>query len=278
MIMTCYRFTAFGVMIITVLIGLANKNPFSDGTSHIAPNYLFHWAGFATMFTSAAVATNFHYNVPDVIKPMKTKMNAGRMVTLALGTAVVFYASVGVLCAMYFGDQALPLATLNWSTYTGMEGGWGGDVKNRPPWAYIVQLWVMLFPVFDMLSVYPLVSITLGNNLLETLPKTQRISPRIAKLLSRFTAAIPPLILAAAVGRLDSIFAFTGLTAFFLELIFPCLLQLLSIRYCIVHFGKGSERTPYSTFFSHSILAGFTMIFGLIALGFAVVVFVRTYL
>ena len=144
----------------------------------------------------------------------------------------------------------------------------------------MIQLWVMLFPVFDMLSVYPLVSITLGNNLLETFPKTWCLNlPMFAKkVISRLTAAIPPLILAAAVGRLDSIFAFTGLTAFFLELIFPCLLQLASTRYCISKYGKGSEVTPYSTVFSHPIFAGLTAIFGLIALGFAVVVFGETYL
>ena len=60
---------------------------------------------------------------------------------------------------------------------------------------------------------------------------------------------MPPLVLSAFAGKLDVIFTLTGLRAiachelrlallsaglfaFFLELIIPCLLQYLSIRYC----------------------------------------------
>ncbi len=53
----------------------------------------------------------------------------------------------------------------------------------------------------------------------------------------RLLASVPPTIMAAVLGKLDQIFAFTGLFAFFLELIFPALLQLLSSRYCKREFG-----------------------------------------
>jgi hypothetical protein len=75
-------------------------------------------------------------------------------------------------------------------------------------------------------------------------------------------------------GKLDKIFNFCGLFGFFLELIFPCLLQILSIRFCQKNWGKGSEFTTYSTFFSKPIFAIITLFVGSAGLIFAFVVFV----
>lgn len=226
---------------------------------------------FSVIFTSAAVAINCHYNFPDIIRPVKNKKPLLRVVLAALTTAMTFYALLGIICSTYFKNHTLPLVTLNWSNYTGMGGGWAGSVKDRPFWAVIIQLWIMLFPIFDMLSVFSLVAITLGNNLLETVParfKRMKYS-RFLKPASRLTAALPPLVLASILGRLDSIFTFAGLCAFFLEIIFPCLLQLLSVKTCKKTWGEGSEETPYSTWFSHSVFVYITMIFGIAGLLFA---------
>lgn len=56
--------------------------------------------------------------------------------------------------------------------FAGHAGGWGpGDTL----WfAYILKLLIMLFPVINMVSVYPLISVTLGENLLAILPRMWR--------------------------------------------------------------------------------------------------------
>ena len=52
-------------MLTTITIGLVCPvNPFSGDGSRFAFTGLFDWGGFPVMFTSAAVACNFHYNVP----------------------------------------------------------------------------------------------------------------------------------------------------------------------------------------------------------------------
>ena len=64
-----------------------------------------------------------------------------------------------------------------------------------------------------MLSVFPLVAITLGNNILETVStpvivKNTFMGPRkmkILKFLCRLAAALPPIILGALFGKLDSV-------------------------------------------------------------------------
>jgi len=182
---------------------------------------------------------------------------------------------VALLCSLLFGPCTLPLVTLNWQEYSGHDGGWG-KVDHRPFYAYIVQLWVMLFPVFDMLSVFPLVAITLGNNMMDTMPQVikSKLLPNHLKLICRLIAAAPPIALAAALGRLDKIFTFTGLFAFFLQLIFPCWLQLVSSRLCIRRWGKGTEVTSLSWIWSHPIYQWITIVFGTGALIFAFIAFV----
>lgn len=89
----------------------------------------------------------------------------------ALFTAIAFYIALGVLAALFFGPATEAVVTLNWNSYTGHGGGWGGgEGVHRPWWAYVVQFWVTLFPVCDMVSVFPLIAAGLGNNLLDTLP------------------------------------------------------------------------------------------------------------
>jgi hypothetical protein len=74
-------------------------------------------------------------------------------------------------------------------------------------------------------------------------------------------------------GELNQIFAFAGLFAFFLELIFPCVLVLVSAKYCVDAWGKDSERNPYTLMFSKPIYAYITLAFGGAALLFALLNF-----
>eukprot|EP01125_Pyxidicula_operculata_P009431 TRINITY_DN3109_c0_g2_i1.p1 TRINITY_DN3109_c0_g2~~TRINITY_DN3109_c0_g2_i1.p1 ORF type:complete len:479 (+),score=39.79 TRINITY_DN3109_c0_g2_i1:1048-2484(+) len=293
-IMTIYRFSAFGVMFVTLIVGLSNPiNPFIDynstitSSSHIAYDTMVDWSGFAVIFTTSAVALNFHFCLPDIIKPLKTKKFVRRMTSAALFVAFAFYILLGLLSGMYFGKNTLPLATLNWQNYTGFDGGWGGEVSQRPAWAIAVQLWVMLFPVFDMISIFPMVGVTLGDNILQFLPEditcifpgkfqsrfcNPNRSKTFSRVLCRLIATVPPIILAAALGKLDKIFDFTGLFAFFLELLFPCALQLMSVYFCESKWGKGSSNTMYTMFISSKGFVVVTLIFGILAFLFSVFV------
>jgi amino acid permease len=172
-LLTMYRFLAFGVMFVTVLFGLCySPNPFSsDPNSHVSDPGYVKWGGFAGIFTTAAVALNFHFTIPDIIKPVRNKEYLREMTSSALVVATTFYLLMGILCSLYFGPHSRSLATLNWQSYTGHLGGWGGPFYTRPWWAVVVQLLVMLFPIFDMMSVFPLVAVSLGDNLLQFVPE-----------------------------------------------------------------------------------------------------------
>jgi len=261
---------------VSLVIGFANPNPFvpEGSKSRIAYKTLVDWGGFATIFTTASVALNFHFSAPEIICPMKSKTHVFAVTSSALGVAFGFYFAVGVMTSMYFGPHTLPLATLNWQNYTGMEGGWGGNLEARPWYALFVQLWVMLFPVFDMLSVFPLVAITLAENIHSFIPQawTERTSNRFVTFVCRLSSSIPPILFAAGLNKLDLIFNFTGLFAFFLLIIFPALLQFASITYCQTSWDVGcitTWQTSYSGHFSHKGYALASIGFGVAALVFS---------
>jgi len=219
------------------------------------------------------------------------------MTTSALFVATLFYALMGILVSLYFGHNTRSLATLNWQSYTAIEGGWGGDVFQRPWYAIVIQLLVMLFPIFDMLSVFPLVAVSLAENIVSIIPRhnffcaycptrfltlSEQYQKKITAITFRLLASIPPILLAAAAGSLNEIFKFTGLFSFFLCFVFPTLLHWKSKRDCI----KGSEtlniegwgskawKTPFSLHFSSNIYIWITLLFGLIALVFSIFDFI----
>jgi len=277
MCMTIYRFTAFAVMIITLIAGLSYPRPdFHLGVSGYIPVEAVDWGGFAIVFLSGAVALNFHYNVPDIIHPMQDKSVLTRIVSGAQVVAFGFYIVLSVLSAWYFGNATQQLVTFNWSTFTARDGGWGGDVSDRPAIAIVVQLIVMLFPVFDMISVFPLVAVTLGNNIHNVLPANFKsaVQPRLVGIVSRLLAAIPPIIAAAIFGEISKIFSIAGIFCFWPVLIWPPVLFLLSRKFCIERWGEAFTSTPYSTPFSKPVFAYATLLFGSFALLFAIIDFI----
>lgn len=254
-VMTGYRFTAFTTMIITVLIASFYPNQFDPAhSSNTPPHFVtnispINWNGFGMIFSVAGVALNVHYNIPDIVQPMQTKAkkNILRVCMIGMGTTILFYILIGWICAAEFGSMTFPLVTLNWSGYTGIDGGWGVG-QSTAAWSAIIKLFIMLFPVLNMISVFPLVAISLADNLITSVPQSIKSSftPSQIRTLCRLLSVLPPLLFSVLAGKLDLIFNITGLIAFFLELVIPCIFQLLSIRYCVRQWGSGSEKTPYS--------------------------------
>jgi len=275
-LLTFYRFAAFFTMIVTCIIAFCYyPNQFDHHASHSFPTIaslpLIQWSGFGLIFCTTAVALDVHWNIPDVLLPLRDKSAARRIALSALLCAALFYTLIALVCAAEFGLSTLPLATLNWSSYTGLEGGWGRGVGSS--WSHVVQLFVILFPVCNQCSVYPLVVLTLGDNYYSLLPASYRdkYAPLTMKRICRLAACLPPIAFALCFGKLDLIFTITGLFAFALEFIVPCLLQLTSSRYVVERYGEGSEKTQYSSWVSDVRVVWVVLLLGCAAFAVSIV-------
>eukprot|EP01105_Mastigella_eilhardi_P012074 TRINITY_DN2779_c0_g1_i1.p1 TRINITY_DN2779_c0_g1~~TRINITY_DN2779_c0_g1_i1.p1 ORF type:complete len:421 (-),score=84.47 TRINITY_DN2779_c0_g1_i1:50-1312(-) len=274
--LTVYRFFAFAVMVCTVVAGFIYGGGYPiSGSASVASDeasiWGFKWSGFGIMFTSTAFALTVHYNMPNSLSPVRNKKNLRLIALAAILTAVFFYFAVGGSCALYFTDQTNPLVVLNWRDYTGDKGGWGGSTKW---WGIVIQLLILFFPILNLSNDFPLVAITLATNLDQFVPKKWLTTPRrrlTARLAIRFACVVPPVIAGTLLGELDKIFTFSGMFAFFLVFIIPCVYQWLSKRTMVKLYGKGADRTPYSGFYSHDAFVLVALVVGLAAFALAFV-------
>eukprot|EP00899_Mesostigma_viride_P006374 jgi/Mesvir1/15738/Mv03311-RA.3 len=237
---------------------------------------------FGAFFGSVAVAFNCICYLPEVVHPVHPHKgrNLQWVAALSLATSTVFYLTLGLLCALLFREHTEPLVTLNWKDFTGYGGGFGplpAEVKRVPFWALLVRLIVMLFPVGDMISVFPIQAVTLGNNLRSYVPDDWVAAvgaPRV-KVALRMLAAIPPLVLGSINGKLDELFSICGLGAYLMAFIGPALLQLCSVAVMRRHLGPGAEVTAYSlSFFGGNAVTSAVLAFGVAALAFSTYVLV----
>lgn len=244
--LSVYRIAALLLMLVTMLIKIG-----VDGTDALAARYTaigaFNWSNFGKGFGPTLLALNCQYNMPDALQPLNPKSAARRVAFAALIIAGSFYLLVGLLGALAF-DELNPLASLMWSTYTGCGNGWD-TCSSTNPFGVVVQLVILIFPVVNVTSAYPMVGVTVGDNLLMSVPKTvsARLGMATTRNVCRLLAAAPPLVLAVVFKKLDFIFAVAGLFGFLLGLSIPCWFQVIGSRYCKRVWGfSGAAITPFT--------------------------------
>nr|CCA14379.1 conserved hypothetical protein [Albugo laibachii Nc14] len=259
-ILCFYRVLAFSLMLGTILGKL-----YSDGGEAVWVRYKqiggYNWQHFGKGFGPTLLALNCHYNMPDVLQPLYPKMFARDTAFSALLISGTFYLLLGVLGALTF-DNVNPLVSLMWSNYTGCGNGWAPcDSTQASQLALsmlgaVLKFIILLFPVVNVISTYPMVGVTIGDNLLSCMPKSLAapLGPKVARNVCRLLVSIPPLILAMVFKQLDFIFSIAGILGFLLGLTIPCWFQVIGSQYCQRVWGfTGASITPYNIKFISSI-------------------------
>ena len=88
--------------------------------------------------------------------------------------------------------------------------------------------------------------------------------------MARLIAAFPPLICALFMGEINIIFSISGLFAFFLQLFFPAILQIVSRKFCEMKWGLEASITPYTMAIGASWIAWITIVFSVLSLLFSI--------
>ncbi|OQS01584.1 hypothetical protein ACHHYP_00578 [Achlya hypogyna] len=275
--LSAYRIVAFTLMLVTLTVKLV-----VDGSDAISARldargaWAFNLHNFSTGFGPTLLALNCQYNMPNALQPLeaKEKKNA-RLITFGSMTAAgICYFLLGLLGALAF-DNVNPLASLMWSDFTGCGNGWGECASGGASWlGAIVHIVILMFPVVNVTSAFPMVGLTVGCNILPSLPKsiTAPLGTHRTHVLSRLIAVVPPLILAAVFKKIDAIFTFAGFFGFALGLIIPAGFQVVGLLFCRRVYGSiDAAWTPFtapgvsSLGFSVSFLV-FTFVVTLVAL------------
>ena len=83
------------------------------------PTPLFDAAGLATVIPVSIFSFIFHHSIPGLSAPVADKVRLPRMFATAFAIITLFYASVGLLVAAFFGESVNSQCSLNWRQYVG---------------------------------------------------------------------------------------------------------------------------------------------------------------
>lgn len=97
--------------------------------------------------------------VPLIAHAIADKSTLGFVISRALLCSCVLYGTLAVVCGLCFGNGIDNPVNLNWKGYS--------FAGRSSVWSKAIEALVLLFPAMDVLSVYPLTTIALSNNLLE---------------------------------------------------------------------------------------------------------------
>ena len=171
---------------------------------------------------------------------------------------MVFYIALGSVCSLYFGPKLATSVNLNWAEFT-----WGRNESMSlvPIWLKLLSMVVVVFPALDTLSVFPLISVTLSDNMAAVIPKrwTRRGRKSSWKLLCRFGAALPPLLISMFVSDLSVTLQISGMMGIYVAFFAPALLQLYACR-------EVTHKNVYSGMFSGTACVVGVLVFGMLAL------------
>ncbi|KNC82710.1 hypothetical protein SARC_05011 [Sphaeroforma arctica JP610] len=258
-ILTVYRGLTFFIMLLTV-----GRKLYIDGMyaldSRLHTTGYFHFDQFAAAFGPIFNALTTQYQVPPAIYPLKNKAKSMNVVTGYVSVATVIYVLVGVMCALAF-DKVNPLVILEWSSYTGCGNGFEPCASNTFPslLASSIKLLILGFPLFNVISCFPLTCFCVGENLLSCMPEATvaRFGREATFLACRMIICTISITVAACMVRIDTLQTIVGLTGSVIGLSLPIFIEM-----CSIYMWPNQHKTPYTFQFitSNAFLKAFLVI------------------
>lgn len=193
---TLFRWIAFTMMIVLTVIQLDKKQ--GHGNPSAAK-----LSGVPNLFGVCVYSFMCHHSIPSMITPIKNKSK----LTLLLGCdyffILVFYIILS-FTGIYTFSNLNDLYTLNFLPDSCNESLSVTQVK-------FIQYFLALFPVFTLSSNFPIISITLRNNLKTIGYREDRQYPWIMdRIAFPILTLIPPLAIALGTNQVAFLVGITG--------------------------------------------------------------------
>lgn len=258
--LTCLAVCGIFTIIITTLVLIFSS---AVGPPPNVGNYqTVEFGGFATLCSAAMFSQSCHFGIPSLLQLMNDKKDSKYVFSCAIATTYLCYCVLGSVTAIHFGTETENLITLNFSELT---------KEFTAPFAYVIQYFVVCFPVILVTAAYPLNGTALANNLMRGFVSKPDEVSRATKLAFRFIATVPPLVCAFFVPDASTVLTVTGFFAFVLTFWAPAILLLVSKKMCIDRWGQEAARTPYTWFLTKDCNAYIILVFSFGAFVFAFV-------
>lgn len=201
----------------------------------------FDFTGVPTLFGACVYSFMCHHSLPALISPIRGKSHLGIHLSLDYLLISIFYlllAFTGAFAFAHLND----LYTLNFV-----------PTDNENIFLEVIEYFLALFPVFTLSTSFPIIAITLRNNLQGLFLDTSRLESYnviLRRLLFPIVAIVPPLLLTYFLEDISVLIKFTGSYAGTgIQYIIPTFLVLAARRHCTMLLGLGVEnkyKSPFS--------------------------------
>lgn len=159
--------------------------------------------GIPTLFGSAIYSFMCHHSLPSLISPIKDKTKTNKLFVIDYTIIMFFYVFL-CMTAIFAFDPLQDIYTLNFA-------------PNAPdsvdlPGAWIwVKYFVALFPVFTISASFPIIAITLRNNLKALFqPKSRPYHKCVDRVLFPFVTIVPPIVIVYFTNDVSLLVGITG--------------------------------------------------------------------
>lgn len=232
-----FRWLAFSIM-----ISIAVHRLFVQGAAGTPP--LADLKGVPSLFGACIYSFMCHHSLPSLIFPISDKSRLRSLLSLDYITIAVFYLCLALTGAFAFANLE-DVYTLNFVP----------SADNASPLLKYVEYFLSLFPVFTLSASFPIIAITLRNNLQTLFLDTARLDSYnfvVRSVLFPLLTIVPPALVTYYTDNVKSLVSFTGSYAGTgIQYIIPIALVYSARRSCRQLLGQGIVN-EYRSPFRHS--------------------------
>eukprot|EP00768_Dysnectes_brevis_P007872 gnl/Dysnectes_brevis/6839_a10914_353.p1 GENE.gnl/Dysnectes_brevis/6839_a10914_353~~gnl/Dysnectes_brevis/6839_a10914_353.p1 ORF type:complete len:553 (+),score=147.65 gnl/Dysnectes_brevis/6839_a10914_353:82-1659(+) len=253
MSLTVLRFIALAIIVSTTIYGLYS-GPYPDTaeprTDLVAPFTsglpAVRWSGFGAFFSTCAFAFLSHHSTPVLIGMMGRPHKATSVFAWTFFVIFLLYLALCVSSVLYFGEDIASVASLQWLEFE-LPTHWLGN---------LLRTTVLVFPCADLISVYPMLVVTLSNNINYFMFSGKGKASEVGKSNKRTKAVrvslcVIPIYIGYKLRDFTVVSELCGLLAFMIMFFAPIAAVLNSEKKVIAIWGKSAST-------KHSFGAGFS--------------------
>uniref|UniRef100_A0A915I201 Amino acid transporter transmembrane domain-containing protein n=1 Tax=Romanomermis culicivorax TaxID=13658 RepID=A0A915I201_ROMCU len=246
-----YRWAAFLLMICLALkIILAGQ-----ATGHPGA---FNMRKFANLFGISVYAFMCHHSLPSVITPMNSKKFIYSRTALIYALILFFYVTISSTGSFAFAEVC-DVYTLNFLSLNRASTGLAFVVHT------IIDYFLALFPVFSLTTNFPIVGVTLRNNLISLFYEMKEHSNGdtidisvdngkkiVQKVLIPSLVVLPPVFISCLTDNVEILASVTGSYAGVgVQYVLPAMLIFGARKKCrnLMSFLPNSHKSPFASKF-----------------------------
>ncbi|GFR99824.1 transmembrane protein 104 [Elysia marginata] len=200
-------------------------------------------SGVPSLFGVCVYSFMCHHSLPSMVTPIRNKSKLYGVLLGDYSTILVFYLVLSMTAVFAIANGGIEdLYTLNFKPH-----GCDGLTSVKP-----IQYFLVLFPVFTLSTNFPIIAITLRNNLGAMFAMARsnghaRVPAAVTRVVCPLLALLPPVVVALSTNQVEVLVGITGSYAGAgIQYVIPAALVYLARKDFVAISGGYQHRSPFS--------------------------------